>query len=91
VPDQVRKTMPLTDDAVVAALPDAPMPQDQSQDQAQDPPPPAPAVSGTRLNQYPILSPGMTRSSLTFEVEPPRPEGRGFLDYAQRYSAHVSV
>ena len=25
------------------------------------------------------------------KVEPPRPEGRGFLDYAQRYSAHVSV
>src|ERR1700682_2873414 len=24
-------------------------------------------------------------------VEPPRPEGRGFLDYAQRYSAHVSI
>jgi len=24
-------------------------------------------------------------------VEPPRPEGRRFLDYAQRYSAHVSV
>ena len=24
-------------------------------------------------------------------VEHPRPEGRGFLDYAQRYSAHVSV
>src|ERR1700693_2881889 len=23
--------------------------------------------------------------------EPPRPEGRRFLDYAQRYSAHVSV
>jgi hypothetical protein len=30
VPDQARKTMPLTDDRVVAALPDAPMPQDQS-------------------------------------------------------------
>jgi hypothetical protein len=46
---------------VLAALPDAPMPQDQ----AQDPPPPAPAVSGTHLNQYPILSPGLTRTPLT--------------------------
>ena len=24
-------------------------------------------------------------------IELPLPEGRGFLDYAQRYSAHVSV
>src|ERR1700723_4376818 len=67
VPDQASKTMPLTDDAVVAALPDAPRPQDQSQDQSQDPPPPAPAVSGTYLNQFPSLPPGMTRSSLRFE------------------------
>src|ERR1700733_11016732 len=26
-----------------------------------------------------------------YPVEPPRPEGRRFLDYAQRYSAHVSI
>ncbi len=31
------------------------------------------------------------RSHGLSKVEPPRPEGRGFLDYAQRYSAHVSV
>ena len=66
VPDHARKTMPLTDDAV-AALPDAPMPQDQSQDQSQDPPPPAPAVSGTHLNQFPVLPPRLTRAPLTIQ------------------------
>jgi hypothetical protein len=67
VPDQASKTMPLTDDAVVAALPDAPRPQDQSQDQSQDPPPPAPAVSGTYLNQFPVLPPRLTRAPLTIQ------------------------
>ena len=28
---------------------------------------------------------------MSWQVEPPRPEGRRFLDYAQRYSAQVSV
>src|ERR1700734_4529097 len=31
------------------------------------------------------------RAVVVNKVEPPRPEGRRFLDYAQRYSAHVSV
>jgi hypothetical protein len=60
--DRAKRHMPSADDAVVATLPDAPMPQDQAQD-----PPPAPAVSGTHLNQYPILSPRLTRSPLTIQ------------------------
>ena len=32
-----------------------------------------------------------TTQLLKQKIEPPRSEGRGFLDYAQRYSAHVSV
>jgi hypothetical protein len=63
VSDRAEKQMPSADDAVIATLPDAPMPQDQ----AQDPPPPAPAVSGTHLNQYPIFSPGLTRAPMTIQ------------------------
>jgi hypothetical protein len=63
VPNRAEKHTSLADAAVVATLPDAPMPQDQ----AQDPPPPAPSVSETHLNQFPILSPGLTRSPLRFQ------------------------
>jgi hypothetical protein len=61
VSDQTKNHMPLTEDAVVAMLPDAPM----AQDQAQDPSPPAPVVSATHLNQFPVLPPGLTRFPLT--------------------------
>jgi hypothetical protein len=61
VPEQTQKHTPLPDDAVIAALPDAPMPLDQAQDQS----PPAPVVSATHLNQFPVLPPGLTRSPLT--------------------------
>jgi hypothetical protein len=61
VPEQTKKHTPLPDDAVIAALPDAPMPLDQAQDQS----PPAPVVSATHLNQFPVLPPGLTRSPLT--------------------------
>jgi hypothetical protein len=63
------KHMPAADDAVVATLPDTPMPQDQvqEQDRAQGQAPPSPADSGTHLNQFPILSPGLTRSPLTIQ------------------------
>jgi hypothetical protein len=57
---------PVADDAVAVTLPDAPMPQpdrEQDQDQSQ----PATAVPETHLNQFPILSPGLTRSPLTIE------------------------
>lgn len=48
---------------VVAAsvLPDAPVPQDKMHGQL----PPSLPVSGTRLNQFPVLSPGLTRTPLT--------------------------
>jgi hypothetical protein len=59
--DDDKDHMPLADDAVVATLPDAPTPQDQAQDQS----PPAPVDPGTHLNQFPILSPGLTRAPLT--------------------------
>lgn len=63
VSDQDEKLLSSADGPVVAALPDAPMPQDQAQDQ--------PRASGqdpaTHLNQYPILSPKLTRSPLTFQ------------------------
>jgi hypothetical protein len=67
--DRAKKQMPSGDDVALATLPDAPMPQAQTQeqDQAQDQPPPSPAASGTHLNQFPILSPGMTRAPLTFQ------------------------
>jgi hypothetical protein len=63
VSDRAKKHVPSADDAVIATLPDAPMPQDQ----AQAPNPPAPAVSGTHLNQYPILSPRLTRAPMTIQ------------------------
>ena len=61
--DQAKKYMPVIDDAVVVTLPDAPLPQDQAQDR----PTPSPAGSETQLDQFPILSPGLTRSPLTLE------------------------
>jgi len=64
-PDQAERHTTLTEDAVLAALPDAPMPQNQAQDQAQDPP--APAPSETHLNRYPIFSPGLTRAPLSIQ------------------------
>jgi hypothetical protein len=71
-PRQAEKPTALTGHAVLAALPDAPMPQDQaenqaSQDQTQDPPAPTPAAPETHLNRYPILSPGLTRSPLSVQ------------------------
>jgi hypothetical protein len=63
VSDLAKKQVPSADDAVIATLPDAPMPQDQ----AQDPNLPTPAVSGKHLNQYPILSPGLTRAPMTIQ------------------------
>jgi hypothetical protein len=72
VSDRAKKQVPSADDAVIATLPDAPMPQDQPQ----APNPPAPAVSGTHLNQYPILSPGLTRAPLTIQDK--------FLIYAHK-------
>jgi len=61
VPDRDKDRTSLLDDEVVANLPDAPMPPDQAQEQ----PPPPPADSGTHLNQFPILSPRLTRTPLT--------------------------
>jgi hypothetical protein len=72
VSDRAKKQVPSADDAVIATLPDAPMPQDQ----AQDPNPPTPAVSGKHLNQYPILSPGLTRAPMTIQDK--------FLIYAHK-------
>ena len=72
VSDRAKKQVPSPDDAVIATLPDAPMPQDQPQ----APNPPTPAVSGTHLNQYPILSPGLTRAPLTIQDK--------FLIYAHK-------
>jgi hypothetical protein len=63
VPDQATQHMPSADDAVVATLPDAPVPQDQAQNQS----PASPADSGTHLNQFPILSPRLTRAPLTIQ------------------------
>ena len=64
-PGPAKKRMSLTDDALVATLPDTPMPQDQSQ--AKDPFPPPAAVSETHVNPYPVLPPGLTRTPLTFQ------------------------
>jgi hypothetical protein len=61
VPDQAKNHIATANDAVVATLPDAPMPQ------AQDQSPPSPAGSETHLNQFPILSPGLTRAPLTIQ------------------------
>jgi len=62
-PDQAEKHTTLTEDAVLATVPDAPMPQNQ----AQDPPAPGPAASATHLNRYPIFSPGLTRAPLSIQ------------------------
>src|SRR5258708_25084154 len=48
------------------------MPQDQAQDQS----PPSPIDSGTHLNQFPILSPGLTRAPLSMHDK--------FLIYAHK-------
>jgi hypothetical protein len=61
VPGQGKKHLLSADDAVVATLPDAPTPQDQTPEQS----PPSPADSGKHLNQFPILSPGLSRAPLT--------------------------
>src|SRR6267143_4541440 len=50
LPDQDKDHTPLADDAVVATLPDSPIPKVQAQDQS----PPSPGDSGTHLNQFPI-------------------------------------
>jgi hypothetical protein len=63
VPAEDKNHAPLADDAIVATLPDTPMPQDQSQDQS----PPSTADSGTHLNSFPILSPRLTRAPLTIQ------------------------
>lgn len=62
VSDRAKKHMPSADDAEIATLPDAPMPQDQ-----QDQSPASPVYSGAHLNQFPILSPGLTRAPLAFQ------------------------
>jgi len=62
-PDQTKKHAKLADDALLATLPDAPMPQNQDQAQA---PPPSPSISGKHVNKYPVLPPGVTRTPLTF-------------------------
>jgi hypothetical protein len=61
VPDQAKNHIATANDPVVATLPDAPMPQ------AQDQSPPSPAGSETHLNQFPILSPGLTRAALKIQ------------------------
>ena len=61
--DRAKKHMPSADDAVIATLPDAPLPQDQAKDQT----PSSPAEPATHLNQFPILSPRLTRAPLTFQ------------------------
>jgi len=63
VSDRAKKHMPSADDAVTATLPDAPMPQDQAHDQT----PSSPADPATHLNQFPILSPRLTRAPLAFQ------------------------
>jgi hypothetical protein len=67
VPDQAKNNLPLANDAVFAALPDAPMPQDQVQDLAQGESPSSPPASETHLNQFPVLPPGLTRAPLTIQ------------------------
>jgi hypothetical protein len=62
----------LADGAVVATLPDAPMPQEQAEDQSA----PSPADSGTHLNPFPTLSPRLTRAPLTIQNK--------FLIYAHK-------
>jgi len=72
VPGRDKDQTPLADDAVVATLPDAPMPQEQAEDQSA----PSPADSGTHLNPFPILSPRLTRAPLTIQNK--------FLIYAHK-------
>jgi hypothetical protein len=64
-PGATKKHISLADDALVANLPDAPMPQNQAQ--ARDPFPPPATVSETHVNPYPVLPPGLTRTPLTFQ------------------------
>ena len=73
--EQTKKHAQLADDELLATLPDAPTPQNQApgtfprpldQAQAQDPPSSS-AVSGTHVNKYPVLPPGLTRTPLTFQ------------------------
>jgi len=63
VSDRAKKHMPSADDAVTATLPDAPTPQDQAQDQT----PSSPPDPAAHLNQFPILSPRLTRAPLAFQ------------------------
>jgi len=72
VPGRDKDQTPLADDAVVATLPDAPMPQEQAEDQSA----PSPTDSGTHLNPFPILSPRLTRAPLTIQDK--------FLIYAHK-------
>jgi hypothetical protein len=72
VPGRDKDQTPLADGAVVATLPDAPMPQEQAEDQSA----PSPAGSGTHLNPFPILSPRLTRAPLTIQNK--------FLIYAHK-------
>ena len=72
VPGRHKDQTPLAGGAVVATLPDAPMPQEQAEDQSA----PSPADSGTHLNPFPILSPRLTRAPLTIQNK--------FLIYAHK-------
>jgi hypothetical protein len=63
VSNSTKKHMPSADDAVIATLPDAPMPQDQAQGLT----PSLPADPATHLNQFPIFSPRLTRTPLTLQ------------------------
>jgi hypothetical protein len=72
VPDQAKSHTAAADDGVVASLPDAPMPQNQAQNQSSS----SPAGSETHLNQFPILSPGLSRAPLTIQDK--------FLIYAHK-------
>jgi len=72
VPGRDKDQTQLADGAVVATLPDAPMPQEQAEDQSA----PSPADSGTHLNPFPILSPRLTRDPLTIQNK--------FLIYAHK-------
>ncbi len=61
IPDTTVKHTTTTNDPAADTLPDAPDPQSQKQNA----PPPALPVTGTHLNQFPVLSPGLTRMPLT--------------------------
>jgi hypothetical protein len=63
VSDQANNLLSSANVAVVADLPDAPMPQYHAQDQ----PPASGQDSETHLNQFPVLSPKVTRSPLTIQ------------------------